>query len=160
MSSLWARGRPVEWRPWSWLGVGCGWCLEQGGWHLPDDLTGGKPEGELTALKQWNSSPNVRQNPADYPVDSTESPVEPLMFNGVGGSTTMFAGHWVRALPSDFRVKTLDGVAEDWPFTYEDLRPFYDEVTHHIGASGLEGDPAYPDRTLSRCRPCRSASTA
>ena len=121
-------------------------CLEQGGWHLPDDFTGGKPEWELTALKQWNSSPNVRQNPADYPVDSTESPVEPLMFNGVGGSTIMFAGHWVRALPSDFRVKTLDGVAEDWPFTYEDLRPFYHEVTHHIGASGLEGDPAYPDR--------------
>ena len=36
-------------------------------------------------------------------------------------------------------------MAEDWPFTYEDLRPFYDEVTHHIGASGLEGDPSYPD---------------
>ena len=48
------------------------------------------------------------------------------MFNGVGGSTILFSGHWVRAMPSDFRVKTLDGVAEDWPFTYEDLRPFYD----------------------------------
>ncbi|MEV0668958.1 GMC family oxidoreductase [Mycobacterium sp. NPDC050441] len=120
-------------------------CLEQGDWNLPDDFTAGKPEWELTRLKQWNSSPNVRQNSADYPIDSTDSPVEPLMFNGVGGSTIMFSGHWVRAMPSDFRVKTLDGVAEDWPFTYEDLRPFYDEVTHHIGASGLEGDPAYPD---------------
>ena len=120
-------------------------CLEQGGWNLPDDFTAGKPEWELTRLKQWNSSPNVRQNQADYPIDSTDSPVEPLMFNGVGGSTIMFSGHWVRPMPSDFRVKTLDGVAEDWPFTYEDLRPFLDEVTHHIGASGLEGDPAYPD---------------
>ncbi|MFE3105085.1 GMC family oxidoreductase [Nocardia tengchongensis] len=120
-------------------------CLEQGEWNLPDDFTGDKPSWALTRLKQWNSSPNVRQNPADYPVDATESPVEPLMFNGVGGSTILFSGHWVRAMPSDFRVKTLDGVAEDWPFTYEDLRPFYDEVTHHIGASGLEGDPAYPD---------------
>ncbi|WP_135452004.1 GMC family oxidoreductase [Mycobacterium sp. DL99] len=120
-------------------------CLEQGDWNLPDDFTAGKPEWELTRLKQWNASPNVRQNSADYPIDSTESPVEPLMFNGVGGSTIMFSGHWVRPMPSDFRVKTLDGVAEDWPFTYEDLRPFLDEVTHHIGASGLEGDPAYPD---------------
>ncbi|MFF4762254.1 hypothetical protein [Streptomyces sp. NPDC001292] len=51
----------------------------------------------------------------------------------------------MRALPSDFRVRTLDGVADDGPFTYEDLRPFYDEVTHHIGASGLDGDPAYPE---------------
>ncbi|MGW0999669.1 GMC family oxidoreductase [Streptomyces sp. NPDC002523] len=120
-------------------------CLEQGDWALPDDFTGGKPAGELSRLKQWNPAPNVRQREADYPVNTEETPVEPLMFNGVGGSTILFSGHWVRALPSDFRVRTLDGVADDWPFTYDDLRPFYDEVTHHIGASGLEGDPAYPD---------------
>ncbi|WP_262985415.1 GMC family oxidoreductase [Streptomyces antnestii] len=120
-------------------------CLEQGDWALPDDFTGGKPAWELTRLKQWHPSPNVRGRQSDYPVGTEESPIEPLMFNGVGGSTILFSGHWVRALPSDFRVRTLDGVADDWPFTYEDLRPFYDEVTHHIGASGLDGDPAYPD---------------
>jgi len=47
-------------------------CLEQGGWNLPDDFTAGKPEWELTRLKQWNASPNVRQNQADYPIDSSE----------------------------------------------------------------------------------------
>ncbi|MFD8097381.1 GMC family oxidoreductase [Streptomyces malaysiensis] len=120
-------------------------CLEQGDWALPDDFTGDKPQWELTRLKQWHPSPNTRGRKDDYPVDTKESPIEPLMFNGVGGSTIMFSGHWVRALPSDFRVRALDGVADDWPFTYEDLRPFYDEVTHHIGASGLDGDPAYPD---------------
>jgi choline dehydrogenase-like flavoprotein len=120
-------------------------CLEQGDWALPDDFTGDKPQWELSRLKQWNANPNIRQRPSDYPVNTEESPLEALMFNGVGGSTILFSGHWVRALPSDFRVKTLDGVADDWPFSYEDLRPFYDEITHHIGASGLEGDPAYPD---------------
>lgn len=120
-------------------------CLEQGEWNLPDDFTGDKPQWELARLKKWNFNPNTRGNEADYPINAHNSPMEPLMFNGVGGSTIMYTGHWVRALPSDFRVKTLDGVAEDWPFTYEDLRPFYDEVTHHIGASGLEGDPSYPD---------------
>ncbi|ORB27922.1 GMC family oxidoreductase [Mycolicibacterium parafortuitum] len=120
-------------------------CLEQGDWALPDDFPAGKPEWELARLKQWNSSPNVRQAASDYPVDSAESPIEPLMFNGVGGSTILYAGHWVRALPSDFRVKTLDGVADDWPLTYEDLRPFYDELTHFMGVSGLAGDPSYPD---------------
>ncbi|GAA3659312.1 GMC family oxidoreductase [Nocardioides ginsengisoli] len=120
-------------------------CLEQGDWNIPDDFTGNKPEWELTKLKQWNPAPNVRQGAADYPVDTSETPIEPLMFNGVGGSTIMFSGHWVRAMPSDFKVRTLDGVADDWPFTYADLAPFYDEVTAHIGASGLEGDPAYPD---------------
>ncbi|MDN4517746.1 GMC family oxidoreductase [Mycolicibacterium austroafricanum] len=120
-------------------------CLEQGEWALPDDFPAGRPEWELARLKQWNSSPNVRAAASDYPVDSSESPIEPLMFNGVGGSTILYAGHWVRALPSDFRVKTLDGVADDWPLTYEDLRPFYDELTHFMGVSGLAGDPSYPD---------------
>nr|WP_179725519.1 GMC family oxidoreductase [Nocardioides kongjuensis] len=120
-------------------------CLEQGEWNLPDDFTGDKPSWELARLKQWHPSPNRRGNDADYPINADNSPLEPLLFNGVGGSSILYSGHWVRALPSDFRVRTLDGVAEDWPFTYEDLRPFYDEVTHHIGASGLEGDPSYPD---------------
>ncbi|QZT64249.1 GMC family oxidoreductase [Mycolicibacterium austroafricanum] len=120
-------------------------CLEQGEWALPDDFPAGRPEWELARLKQWNSSPNVRAAASDYPVDSSESPIEPLMFNGVGGSTILYAGHWVRALPSDFRVKTLDGVADDWPLTYEDLRPFYNELTHFMGVSGLAGDPSYPD---------------
>ena len=120
-------------------------CLEQGDWNLPDDFTGDKPQWDLARLKQWHPSPNTRGNEADYPINAENSPLEPLLFNGVGGSSILYSGHWVRALPSDFRVKTLDGVAEDWPFTYEDLRPFYDEVTHHIGASGLEGDPSYPD---------------
>lgn len=120
-------------------------CLEQGDWNLPDDFTGDKPQWELARLKQWHPNPNTRGNDADYPINTENSPLEALMFNGVGGSSILYSGHWVRALPSDFRVKTLDGVAEDWPFTYGDLRPFYDEVTHHIGASGLEGDPSYPD---------------
>ncbi len=120
-------------------------CLEQGDWALPDDFTAGKPQWELARLKSWSSSPNVRGLPSDYPVDASDSPVEPLMYNGVGGSTILYAGHWVRALPSDFRVRSLDGVADDWPLTYEDLRPFYDELTHFMGVSGLAGDPAYPD---------------
>jgi choline dehydrogenase-like flavoprotein len=37
------------------------------------------------------------------------------MFNAVGGSTIMYAAHFLRFHPSDFRVKTLDGIADDWP---------------------------------------------
>ena len=67
------------------------------------------------------------------------------MWSGVGGSTVLWAAHWVRMLPSDFRVKSLDGIADDWPFTYEDLLPFYREVENEFSVSGLGGDPAYPD---------------
>ncbi len=120
-------------------------CLEQGDWHRPDDFVGNKPEIELARLKQWSSDPNVRQAPADYPVAVDNSAFNPLLFNGVGGTTILYSGHWCRFIPSDFRVRSLDGVADDWPITYDELRPYYDEVARDVGVSGLAGDPAYPD---------------
>ena len=68
------------------------------------------------------------------------------MFNAVGGSTIHWSGHFPRFRPSDFRVRTLDGVADDWPLTYWDLAPYYDQNDAFIGVSGLHGDPAYPPR--------------
>jgi choline dehydrogenase-like flavoprotein len=119
-------------------------CLEQGGKVDNSEFWGDKPEWELMSQKRWHPNPNVRDLENDYPVDTSESDVNPLMYNAVGGSTILFAAHWQRFMPSDFRVKTLDGVADDWPITYEDLLPFYEEVDIEMGVSGLGGDPAYP----------------
>src|SRR5688572_25343434 len=47
-------------------------------------------------------------------------------------------------MPSDFRVRTLDGIADDWPLTYHDLQPYYERVEEDFAVSGLEGDPAFP----------------
>lgn len=120
-------------------------CLEQGDWTPATEFTGDKPEWELTRQKQWHPNPNVRERPSDYPVNTTDSDVNPLMFNAVGGSTILYAAHWCRALPSDFQVNTLDGVADDWPFKYEDLLPYYEEIERDIAVSGLAGNTAYPE---------------
>ena len=120
-------------------------CLEQGQWTPPSEFAGDKPEWELVKQKRWHPNPNVRNHPSDYPVDTTESDVNPLMYNAVGGSTILYAAHWFRFMPSDFQVKTMDGVADDWPFTYEDLLPFYEEMDNAMGVSGLSGDTAYPE---------------
>ena len=66
------------------------------------------------------------------------------MWNGVGGGTIVYAAQWQRNMPSDFRVRTLDGVADDWPLTYEDLEPYYVRVERDFGVSGLAGDTAFP----------------
>jgi choline dehydrogenase-like flavoprotein len=50
----------------------------------------------------------------------------------------------MRLLPSDFRVRSLDGVADDWPIDYFELEPFYNRVDKFLGVAGLGGDPAYP----------------
>ena len=111
-------------------------CLEQGTWPDRHEFPGSKPDWELQAQKQWSPDPNVRQHPADYPINTEDSEIVPLMFNGVGGSTILYAGDWPRLTPSDFRVKTLDGVADDWPLTYEELEPYYDRIAREVGVSG------------------------
>ena len=119
-------------------------CLEQGPRVDNGEFWGDKPEWELMAQKRWHPNPNVRDLETDYPCETSDSDVNPLMYSAVGGSTILYAAHWQRFMPSDFRVKTLDGIADDWPFTYEDLEPYYDEVDVEMGVSGLAGDPAYP----------------
>ena len=96
-------------------------CLEQGPKVDNGEFFGDKPEWELMSQKRWHPNPNVRDLENDYPINTKESDVNPLMYNAVGGSTILYAAHWQRFMPSDFRVKSLDGVADDWPFTYEDL---------------------------------------
>ncbi len=119
--------------------------LEQGDWVSQGELPGDKPQYELLTTQKWNPDPSLRRNPADYPInqDDSEGPVV-HMYNGVGGSTVMFAAVWVRPTPADFFTKTLDGVADDWPITYDDLLPFYEQTDIEFGASGLGGNPAYP----------------
>jgi choline dehydrogenase-like flavoprotein len=41
-------------------------------------------------------------------------------------------------------VRTLDGVADDWPIDYWILEPYYAENDRITGVAGLAGDPAYP----------------
>lgn len=119
-------------------------CLEQGDWPDYGRARAAEPDFELTQSSDWSWDPNVRRGPADYPIDDTASDIEVLTWNGVGGGTVVYAAQWQRNLPSDFRVRTLDGVADDWPLTYEDLEPFYDRVERDFGVSGLGGDPAFP----------------
>jgi choline dehydrogenase-like flavoprotein len=121
-------------------------CLEQG--HMPDAsrYSGRRPEWELVTQKQWHPNPNYRDMPRDYPINTKDSDVNPLMFCGVGGSATLYAGHWTPFLPSDFKVRSLDGVADDWPFSYEDVQPFLEEIEREVGVSGLPGNPAYPTK--------------
>ncbi len=119
-------------------------CLEQGEWPDPDRYPGSSPEWELLAAKPWSSVPSVRQAPSDYPIDLSGSDMGLLNYNGVGGGTVLYAGQWPRLLPDDFRVRSNDGVADDWPLRYDDLQPYYERTEAEFGVSGLAGNPLYP----------------
>lgn len=119
-------------------------CLDQGGWTRSEDHPHSSPDWEYQRATNWNTAPNIRRRTADYPVDTFDE--NPLMWNGVGGSSVVYTAVWPRLRPSDFRKGTEHGLQPDWPFAYEDLAPWYDQHDALVGVSGLIGDPAIPAR--------------
>ena len=119
-------------------------CLEQGDWAHTADYMSATPEAELAWVQRWSPDPNVRRNPADYPLTG-EADIRPVMYNGVGGGLVQWAAMWQPLLASDFRVRSLDGVADDWPIGWADLAEPYGRVARDLSVSGLAGDPALPD---------------
>ena len=128
-------------------------CLEQGDWPdraayppLFDDL-------EVRRQTDWNPDPNVRGLPQDYPINNAESSIDPLMHNAVGGSSIHWGAHFPRFHPSDFKVRTLDGVGADWPVSYQELEPYFDLNDRMMGVAGLVGDTAYPPKSPRQMPP-------
>jgi choline dehydrogenase-like flavoprotein len=119
-------------------------CLEQGGWRNASEFPGDKLEFELLVERQWNADPNVRARPEDYPTECSEAEIAPVMFNAVGGSTIHYGAQWARMRPLDFKVRSNEGVGDDWPIGYEELLPFYERMDREMNVSGISGDPAYP----------------
>ncbi len=119
-------------------------CLEQGDWPDRTGYPGSTPEWEVSIRKQWTSSPNLRDAPADYPIDGARCDLGIGNFNGVGGGTVLYNAVWPRLLPSDFRTRSLEGVGDDWPVTYDELLPYFERTDRDFGVSGLGGNPKYP----------------
>lgn len=124
-------------------------CLEQGDWQRSSSFPATGRDWEARLSEDFAISPNRRGLAADYPVNDDDSPIKVANFNGVGGSTILYAGHYPRLHPSDFRVRSLDGVADDWPIDYATLAPFYALNDQMMGISGLAGDPAYPFKEMA-----------
>ena len=130
---------------WSIVGAGMSvLCLDQGPWMKQRDYPSNGLDWEERGLGEFATSPNVRGLPADYPVNEQDSDISPLMFNAVGGSTILWAAHFPRLTPKDFRMKSDDGVGADWPIDYQTLEPYFALNDRMMGVSGLSGDPAYP----------------
>ena len=120
-------------------------CLEQGDWMKPADYPEQRARlGGAVLRRLFDTAPTSAARPEDYPVNDDNSPIKVVNFNGVGGCTIMYTAHLPRLHPSDFRVQTLDGVADDWPIDYDTLEPFFAENDRMMGVSGLAGDPAFP----------------
>ena len=54
----------------------------------------------------------------------------------LGGRTNHWGRISLRFGPHDFQRRTLDGLGDDWPISYDDLKPYYDRIDRFIGIFG------------------------
>ncbi len=64
----------------------------------------------------------------------------------LGGRTNHWGRISLRFGPKDFKRKSIDGMGDDWPISYDDIAPYYDKVDRLIGVFGSkENLPNDPD---------------
>lgn len=86
----------------------------------------------------WAPHPIYQPEPNNHIVQAGEYPYAAEYIRQVGGTTWHWAAHAWRNVPNDFRIKSLYGVGVDWPMTYDDLEPFYQEAEEIMGVSGAD----------------------
>jgi choline dehydrogenase-like flavoprotein len=91
--------------------------------------------GMLVSSAIWNRRLKWSGEPV---IEAGENPVG-YVFNagyGTGGSALHHFAVWPRLHAEDFNVRSHYDRALDWPITYADLRPYYDQVQDEAGISG------------------------
>jgi choline dehydrogenase-like flavoprotein len=65
----------------------------------------------------------------------------------LGGRTNHWGRISLRFGPHDFQRKSLDSLGDDWPISYDELKPYYDKIDQFIGVFGtnLPNFPNEPD---------------
>jgi len=107
----------------------------------------------LEAGKRFNPATDLRNSEANGGkiqwvgprVYTGKHAVVPKAGTGVGGGTLTWLGVMPRFHPEDFRTNSTEGVGEDWPISYADLRPYYAKVEREFGVAG-ECGPFAPEQ--------------
>lgn len=126
--------------------------LEAGGWlssrdFAPDELRNNARNWPQSVQKCATEAPTVRADRSQQAVQGGHP-----MMNAVGGTTMHYWAQSWRLNPWDFKVVSAtrerygeqrlpaDSTVEDWPFGYEELEPYYDQVEYTLGISGQAGN--------------------
>jgi len=100
------------------------------------------PQAERLKVKKGETSKFQHYDmPWENAILNTNKKKEWPFSIGYGGSSNCWWGCTPRFMPSDFKMKSLYGVAQDWPIDYNDLDPYYYEAEELMSVSGPEGTP-------------------
>ena len=126
--------------------------LEAGSWLKTSDMV---PDELGLRRKPWPPAPQKVRGEAPTSranASANATRAQAAMINGVGGTTMHYMAQAWRLNPWDFKVVSevtkrygkarlpAGSTVEDWPFSYEDLEPFYDKAEYALGISGKAGN--------------------
>ena len=111
--------------------------LEKGPWYTEKDFV----HDEIKTVRRNFFTPSPEHEP--HMLDGERSSMGWIACC-VGGGTVHMAGYFYRLHPDDFRMESRFGSHSgislaDWPYSYEELEPYYTEVEQVIGISGQAG---------------------
>jgi gluconate 2-dehydrogenase alpha chain len=129
--------------------------IEAGTWmsakdYRADEIHNNVRRRVTSVPKAQREIPTIRAHPGETAVQAAQHP----MMNAVGGTSIHYWAQSWRLKPWDFRARSetvrrygagalpQGSTLEDWPLTYEELEPFYDNVEWELGVSGKAGNLA------------------
>ncbi|MBP5227686.1 MAG: GMC family oxidoreductase [Kiritimatiellae bacterium] len=122
--------------------------FERGEWNRTDPLGEDDLAGQRSPCVVLGPGPHGRRTRKEHFQDNgDDGVVRPNNAACVGSGTVTYGAMGWRFLPDDFRLKSKYGELEgstmdDWPFTYDDLEPFYEQAEWEVGVAGSdEGNP-------------------
>jgi choline dehydrogenase-like flavoprotein len=117
-----------------------------------------RPYGDNPALAKYKKLASYAGNSytRNWVVNEKEHPTTGTPYSWVrarvlGGKTNFWGRVAIRYGPLQFQAASRDGFDIDWPFGYEELKPYYDKVDVLLGVSGTkEGLDQVPDGIYQR----------
>jgi choline dehydrogenase-like flavoprotein len=123
---------------WALKDTGLDVLLIERGQFLPREPENSQPDHVFIKKRYVTSTP--------WYDAKTGRPFQPGVYYWVGGNTKMYGACMPRFRRSDFEeVKHHDGVSPAWPFSYDDLEPFYSQAEQLYEVHGsVDEDPTEP----------------
>lgn len=87
-------------------------------------------------FSSWAPHPLYKPEDNGYLVQAGPYPYPAEYIRVVGGTTWHWAAHAWRNFPNDHKIHSLYGVGVDWPVSYDELEPFYQQAEELMGVSG------------------------
>ena len=113
--------------------------------HSPEIVRTRPVQKQCYACMEYNYEwfVNDLENPYSTPADK---PFSWQRLRILGGRSLVWGRQSYRLSDVDFKAASRDGYDVDWPFSYQDLAPFYDIVERYVGITGEIGRASCRER--------------